>query len=62
MQPVIKDSARRNSVAYVSLTQNNMSSEVERFRKKQMTLAKQIHKAPAKIDPNSSLRRLSITD
>ena len=39
-----------------------MKSEVEEFRRKQLELARgNIQKAPAKQDPNSSLRRLSIT-
>ena len=46
----------------VCLTHTNMKSEVEEFRRKQLELARgNIQKAPAKQDPNSSLRRLSIT-
>ena len=61
LQPISKRDARRGSVAF-SLTQNNMSSEIAQFRKKQMTMQDKVGKAPAKLDPNSSMRRLSITD
>ena len=59
--PIQKDRAKRGSVQ-VCLTHTNMKSEVEEFRRKQLELARgNIQKAPAKQDPNSSLRRLSIT-
>ena len=61
MQPANKDKTKRGAVA-VSLTQNNMHSEIALLRRKQMTVEEQVQKAPAKLDPNTSLRRLSITD
>ena len=50
----------------VSLTQNNMSKEIRDFNRKQFTMGGRggpppIMRAPAKNDPNSSMRRLSIT-
>ena len=60
MQPVSRAEVRRQSVV-VSLTQNNMSSEVAEFRRKQLTQYDTTQKAPAKLDPNNSMRRLSIT-
>ena len=47
----------------VSLTQNNMIGEINRFNKKVGNLQKVdlLQKAPAKLDPNNSMRRLSIT-
>ena len=61
LQPINKKDARRGSVAF-SLTQNNMASEINQFKRKQLTMANKVGKAPAKLDPNSSMRRLDITD
>ena len=47
-------------VKAVYLTQNNMVSEIETLRKKQFE-ENNIYKAPAKLDPNKSMRQLSIT-
>lgn len=61
-KPMARPQERRGSVA-VSLTQNNMLSEINRFKHKQSLLQRvdSVQKAPAKMDPNNSMRRLSIT-
>lgn len=63
MQPMKAGDRRRGSLA-VSLTQNNMIVEINRFNKPMINTINQVdlyNKAPAKQDPNNSLRRLSIT-
>ena len=63
MQPLTSGDHRRGSLA-VSLTQNNMAGEINRFNRQSSGFINQfeaLNKAPAKQDPNHSLRRLSIT-
>ena len=48
--------------AIMEQCQECMHSEIALLRRKQMTVEEQVQKAPAKLDPNTSLRRLSITD
>ena len=49
--------ARRGSVA-VALTQKNMEAEIQKFNR--FKTGDPLSKAPAKLDPNSSMRRLNI--